>query len=1062
MFKVNAKDIPIGIYNKTRAKDAISNGIYKYLELKISPFLFEGTEASVKYEFYLLNSIASAPLCEIVVSDNDLVLSKKAAFDYKDDNELVIYICYQFYLEYFNKMSDHDKDVLHENLLSELKKLEDENKEKIIALKRTRSLDKLKPLLDKVKKLDVIRLNDLVHLEVLINLSMNTYSLGLKVGIDKTYVVQNQWALINAISEGLEVKYGKNLEFKHLMSNFDERSQRIIKMMKNNYSHIQSDFPPKQMPITTGDFDEIMDIMKGELISFVDRDHDIVKNYIVSLNNYDFKAKFNDNYQLLLDEYPLLITGEDNDYVLDKGEVKLANYSDMPNKNGFRLLVHELYNLKGDDAPSFEYLEDVFKKEIYPRYNKFIEVSDNVKEEMDIVNYEIRAYFDYKDILSLETKFFKDDIEVDFDEAKDYLITYDLYENYINELGFVDDEITEMEKIVNFLRSDLGPLKEVCDVYLSENIRKLKVKSASKITAHMSYDVDMMGIFFKTSEFSDKELNEIVKSIKKKTRFIKLNKDTILDLNDENIQDFYNTVVEFNLDSKALLEKQEVQLYQSLKLASEDLKICEYKLDGKLKDLLDEIKNYKKANFDYPTSLKDVARPYQKDAYQWMKTLIKYKFCGILADDMGLGKTLEVISVMKSDDEAKPSLIVCPKSLCYNWKNEFSLWGKEIEVVNVIGSGAQRKEIILSIDKDKKVVYITSYDSLRNDIDLYNEIGFRFLILDEAQSIKNHTTLKAQSVKLVKSDLRFVLTGTPIENSIIDLWSIFDFLMPRYLGIYSDFKGKYEKSIVEHQDKDVIERLVKKIAPFVLRRTKEEVLKDLPSKVEFIQIASMDSEQQKLYDSLIKKTRDKMQAKDSKIEILAMLTRLRQICVDPELCAEDYTGKSCKLELLMELVTNYLEDGHKIVIFSQFISVFPKIQRMLNEKNIKYFTLTGETDALDRVNMATEFNKTNSSEKVFLVSLKSGGTGLNLIGADVVIHLDPWWNYAVENQATDRTHRIGQTRSVNVVKLIVENSIEQKVIELQNIKKDLASKIIRNESDSIEKISIDDISFLLD
>ena len=707
-------------------------------------------------------------------------------------------------------------------------------------------------------------------------------------------------------------------------------------------------------------------------------------------------------------------------------------------------------------------VEDVFKKEIYPRYNKVIQVSDELKEKLDIVNYEIRAYFDYNDVLFVETRFFKNDIEVEYEEAIEYLVTYDQYENYIKQLGFEDNEIREMEKIVNFLRSDLGPLKEVCSVYLSENIKKLKIKKSSSITAHLKYDVDMMGIFFETSEFNEKELLEIVRSIKKRVKYIKLNKDTILDLEDKNLQDFYNAVVEFNLDSKKLLETQDVQLYQALKLIDENISICEYKTDDKLKALLEDIINYKNNNFSYPDDLKDIARPYQIDAFNWMKTLIKYKFCGILADDMGLGKTLEVISVIKDDCEEKPSLIVCPKSLCYNWKNEFLLWGKEINVVNVIGSVSQRLDIICNIDNNKKTVYITSYDSLRNDIEFYNKIDFRFLILDEAQTIKNHTTLKAQSVKSIKSELRFVLTGTPIENSIIDLWSIFDFLMPKYLGIYSEFKERYEKSIVESQSTQAIDNLVKKISPFVLRRTKEEVLTDLPSKVEFIQIATMSEEQQKLYDSLILRTREKLEAKESKIEILAMLTRLRQICVDPGLFVEGYTGGSCKLDLLMELVSNYLDDGHKIVIFSQFVSVFPKLKQMLDKKNIKYFALTGDTDALDRVNMASEFNKEDSDEKVFLVSLKSGGTGLNLIGADVVIHLDPWWNYAVENQATDRTHRIGQKRSVNVIKLIVENSIEQKVIELQNIKKDLASKIIKNESDSLEKLSIDDISFLLD
>ena len=322
--------------------------------------------------------------------------------------------------------------------------------------------------------------------------------------------------------------------------------------------------------------------------------------------------------------------------------------------------------------------------------------------------------------------------------------------------------------------------------------------------------------------------------------------------------------------------------------------------------------------------------------------------------------------------------------------------------------------------------------------------------------------MKAKSVKRVKSKNRFVLTGTPIENSITDLWSLFDFLMPNYLGTYSDFREKYEADVI-YDEQDTVLKLVKKISPFVLRRTKKEVLKDLPDKVESIQIATMSKDQRRVYDAQLLKTRRMLQnILANKIDILAHITRLRQICVDPRLFMNDYYGDSAKLNLVSDLLEQYVPNGHKVIIFSQFTSSFELLVPILKDLKIKYFILTGKTNPYDRVEMANTFNDPEDEHKVFLVSLKAGGTGLNLVGADVVIHLDPWWNYAVENQATDRAHRIGQKNAVSVIKVICEDSIEQKVIELQRIKRDIADKIILSDENSNTKIAIDDLKYLLD
>ena len=322
-------------------------------------------------------------------------------------------------------------------------------------------------------------------------------------------------------------------------------------------------------------------------------------------------------------------------------------------------------------------------------------------------------------------------------------------------------------------------------------------------------------------------------------------------------------------------------------------------------------------------------------------------------------------------------------------------------------------------------------------------------------------TLKAQSVKKIQSELRFVLTGTPIENTVVDLWSIFDFLMPNYLYNYANFKKQYEKEITINHNKDVINSLVKKITPFILRRTKQDTLNDLPEKIELIRFAEMDVEQRKVYEAQLLSTKDAIINKSSKIEILSCLTRLRQICVSPSLFMDNYSGESAKIELLISLLNELIENNHKILVFSQFTKSFDLIYKRLEENNIAYFTLTGKTEAKDRVEMANKFNSDDSQEKVFLISLKAGGTGLNLVGADVVIHLDPWWNVAAENQASDRAHRIGQKRVVNVIKIVCENTIEQKVLELQELKKQIINDVIANNDDNIVKLSDDDLKYLL-
>ena len=470
---------------------------------------------------------------------------------------------------------------------------------------------------------------------------------------------------------------------------------------------------------------------------------------------------------------------------------------------------------------------------------------------------------------------------------------------------------------------------------------------------------------------------------------------------------------------------------------------------------------------ELPKNLNASLRTYQKIGYNWLKGLEDYKLGGILADDMGLGKTLQMLSVIEaykeSKENKKPSIVVCPSSLTINWKNEAQKFVRPLKVQVVYGNAEERINQINDIPNYDLI--ITSYDSLKRDIEKYKEknYNFKYIIADEAQYIKNNNTQNAKAIKEITAETRYALTGTPIENSLSELWSIFDFIMPGYLFSYRKFKELYETPIMKKEDSNAMNRLKMLISPFVLRRTKKEVLTELPDKTISVLNNEMQNEQLDIYLSYLSQAKKEAFAEiqangfeKSQIKILALLMRLRQICCHPSLFIDNYTGQSSKLEQCMEILKDAILGGHKILLFSGYTSMFDFIEDELKKENIKYFKLTGKTKIGDRIEMVDEFNR-NDNIKVFLISLKAGGTGLNLTGADMVIHYDPWWNLSAENQATDRTYRIGQKKNVQVYKLITKNSIEEKIYEQKKKKAELVDNMLSTKETFISKLSKDEI-----
>ena len=572
-----------------------------------------------------------------------------------------------------------------------------------------------------------------------------------------------------------------------------------------------------------------------------------------------------------------------------------------------------------------------------------------------------------------------------------------------------------------------------------------------------------------TDDIPQAELLDLLKSYKTKKKFYRLKNGDFVSLDDESVLALVEMMESLHLTPKEFVKgKMQIPAYRTLYLEKmlEEHETLLASRDSRFRSLVKEFKTVSEADFEEPKSLSRVLRNYQKEGYRWLRVLEENCFGGILADDMGLGKTLQVITMLLAAKEEKKkgvSMIVCPASLVFNWGEEFAQFAPKLKVVLISGNQENRNRLIS--EAEKYDVLVTSYDLLKRDISNYEGIKFQYEVIDEAQYIKNHTTEAAKAVKIIAAKHKYALTGTPIENRLSELWSIFDYLMPGFLYSYDTFKREFETPIVKNDDEEAMNRLQKMVHPFILRRLKENVLKDLPDKLEEVQYAKFEKEQWKLYDAQIVHMQQVLAEQDesdfqkNKLKILAEITKLRQICCDPALCFENYKGTSAKMEACMELVNRAIEGGHKILLFSQFTSMLDLIEKEFQKQKISYYVITGATLKEKRLEMVKKFNADDTN--VFLISLKAGGTGLNLTGADVVIHYDPWWNLAVQNQATDRAHRIGQKKKVTVYKLLAKNTIEEKIQKVQENKKNLAEQILSGEMGQIGKLTRDELMDLL-
>lgn len=949
--------------------------------------------------------------------------------------------------------------------------------------------------------------------------------LSFKTGSRKLFVIKNIGQFLENVNSDAVMKFGKSTELAVGKRNFSEASLKYLdfieacinevceynaRIPESRYGYGTQKITITDSIILTGKWlDDFFNLTQEELVDYTDSDgkkgQTLVftdKDPVLSMDLSPIPEEYNpaDKKAVFYGvsgnmEFPRILEGREHFYYLEDNT--LCRISDRLTSQLKSLLPATYYSSDINDIYKLSVsvgLNDLaeFYNIVLPQLEEFIDISSRnlefiseyLPDDLELIFYldaadgnifcKGEAKYGEKVYSLLDCERIRENPMLKADSMRILSKEQEAVSRIKNYLAVTDPDNDFMHcdsdenSVFRFLESGMDMLMSMGQVNATDSFKSLNIHKKLSLSVGVSVSQGLLDLTITSDNMSREDLLDILDSYKQKKKYHRLKNGSFVNTEDDSVK----MLAEF-LDSSQISDKEflkdniHIPAYRALyldKLLEENDSIYENR-DSHFRQLIKDFKTISDSDFEVPATLNRIMRNYQKTGFKWLRTLEQYHFGGILCDDMGLGKTLQVISVLLAacKRDINTSLVVCPASLVYNWENEFKSFAPGLKVKVVSGTKKERIKILSDIDRYDAL--ITSYDLLRIDIEEYEKYSFHYQIADEAQFIKNPKTGAAKAVKAVKSSVRYALTGTPIENRLSELWSIFDYIMPGYLYRYEAFRKTFEIPVVKHNDKNSLERLKKMVAPFILRRLKSDVLKDLPDKIEKDYIVPLDSEQQQLYDARAMKLRSELAASDdsefskNKIKVLAELTRLRQICCDPSLCYENFDGEVSKRQACMDIVQSGIENNHRILIFSQFTSMLELLEKDLEKNGIKYFKITGATPKDIRLSLVNKFNSGNTP--VFLISLKAGGTGLNLTGADMVIHYDPWWNLAVQNQATDRTHRIGQKNTVIVYRLIAKNTIEEKITKVQNTKKDLADQILSGEVNMLSRMSKEDFLQLL-
>lgn len=900
-----------------------------------------------------------------------------------------------------------------------------------------------------------------------------TYTtLNVKIGKDKFYsLLGKMHGFLASYQQGAEYRFGSGFVYQPEVHFFSENNIKLLeflKELKDNYA-IDGNYAT----LSDKNIKKLFSLCKDGIYNENEETYYKIKNefpfkMIFSKSEDKYTLSFQDNLK------DLKKITDDYEYVLKDNTI-------------YHLSKEEQFLLS--ECLDLQLNEIVFPKELFADYQKNliriiknnIQLDETTKDVIIDLKPEVEIYLDISSNHVTATPKFKyrDRLVSYFDEVDALVRDEEFEESVIQKLYEYNFHkmssffmLDDFDEVCDFLSGSLDELADTYKVYTSENLKSQKILKENKIKTTFSIGQDnILKYHFDLGSISNDEIKEVLKSLEQKKKYYRLKSGDILFLEEESLQELDKLTKELEINPKDMINGEgEIPKYQALYLDS--IKSKKYHIintDDTFKTFITKFNEYKNKSIIFTKAQENILRDYQKDGIKWLYTITKCGFGGILADEMGLGKSLQTIyyiqELLKENKDSK-FFIVCPTALVYNWENEFKKFAPKLKYQVFSGNKAARKK---ALNEYKGNIYITSYGLLREDSDIYENINFESMIIDEAQNIKNPTAGITKSVKSIHANTYLALTGTPIENSIVELWSIFDFIMPGFLSNLTRFQKKYQIKNFDEQSNALLTALKEQVRPFILRRLKKDVIKDLPEKLENNIYIDLKEEQKKVYAAEVLNVEEQMNEmisqggfQKNKMLILRLLTRLRQICIDPSLIIDNYKGGSAKLESLIDILKEVTSSNHKVLLFTSFKTALEKVKKILDEENISSYIIAGDVPSQKRQMLVEAFNK--DSTKVFLIMLKSGGTGLNLTSADVVIHLDLWWNPQAEAQATDRTHRIGQTRNVSVIKLVCKGTIEERILELQEKKKILSDKILSGEmADSayLSSLSESDIRTLL-
>lgn len=912
---------------------------------------------------------------------------------------------------------------------------------------------------------------------------------GLYAGSSKMYKVSNTKKFIQDYYNHKEIRLGKEFRYIPEECQFEPTSAAVLAYLTEIYeiqetlgkTYYSNLFNRQELVVSQNMLCKLLRLAEGLHCDIILRDKKMENMEIMCSNpKLSMELQMEDEVLSLHDmgQEPIISICEDGSILCYQGCIYLPDMEFLANLRPFFTTLfgkkQSELEFRGENMGSFiEKVLPVIKKTMN------IQVPEKIKDHYIVEQLQPKLYFDIdrsrqRPVLVARMIFAYGEHEVNplQDEHKgSYILVRDreeeeqllrlMYDKHfsVRREQFV---LTKEDEIFQLMTEGMQDLCRQFEVFYSKEYKANSIKKVGMLSAgiRLNTDINLLEMDVDYGHIPKEELRDFFRSIKLKKKYYRLKSGAFVNLmtEDKQIDELRDllSIGEVTEDNKIAFSQTAVMEVDELLPHTQRIT-----RDAGYKQLLEDLKNPDKTNWELPNGMEDILRPYQITGYRWLCSLAHYGMGGILADDMGLGKTLQTITYVLANPGTR-TLIVCPTSLAYNWQDEFSKFAPQIATQIISGTPQERADLMQQ--STDVPVWITTYPLIRKDVDLYKAQIFDACFIDEAQFIKNPTSLGAKAVKAVQAKHRFALTGTPIENTLSELWSIFDFVMPGFFGRYRQFEECYEKPILRDHDSVQMQKLRRKIRPFVLRRMKKEVLTELPDKIETRRMAEMGAKQRKIYESYLARIQMELAGDEentpggNRMQVLAALTRLRQICCHPATFASNYHGGSGKLDLLMEQLPDILEGGHSVIVFSQFTSMLSIIAHELKQRNIPFFYLAGSTSAQERKREVKEFNR--GEVKVFLISLKAGGTGLNLTGADTVIHFDPWWNPAVEDQATDRAYRIGQKKKVQVIKYVMKDSIEEKIYELQKRKKQLSDQLIQAGESFVTQLTMEEIKEL--